>query len=109
MGRADLNIVMIRCPNTGREISRGIEMDVATFEQLPDIRSQLMRPVCRFNHVWSTREAWLDNPPPSLPEIAWLMLNNRVAENNWVSTARRAGMSFDSGRKCNRYKPRLLP
>ena len=77
-----LNVVMIRCPNTGREFSTGIEMDAATFEQLSDTRSQLMCPVCRVNHYWSTREAWLDNPPPSVPEIAWLMLNNRVAEND---------------------------
>ena len=29
-------VVMVRCPTTGRELSTGIEMDAATFEQLPE-------------------------------------------------------------------------
>ena len=49
-----LNVVMVKCPNTGRELSTGIEMDAATFKRLPDIRSQLMCPICKFDHVWST-------------------------------------------------------
>ena len=77
-----VSVVMVRCPNTGRVLSTGIEMDAATFEELPDIRSQIMCPVCKLDHLWSTREAWLDNPPPSVPEIAWLILNNRIAEND---------------------------
>ena len=78
-----VSVVMVRCPSTGRELSAGIEMDAATFEQLPDIRSQIiMCPVCKLDHTWSTREAWLGNPPPAVPEIAWLILNNRIAEND---------------------------
>jgi hypothetical protein len=77
-----LNVVMVKCPNTGRELSTGIEMDAATFKRLPDIRSQLMCPICKVDHVWSTREAWLGNPAPSVPEFPWLMLNNRIAEND---------------------------
>jgi hypothetical protein len=50
-----LNVVMVKCPNTGCELSMGIEMDAAKFKRLPDIRSQLMCPICKFNHVWSTR------------------------------------------------------
>ena len=46
-----LNVVMVKCPNTGRELSTGIEMDPATFKGLPDIRSQLMCPICKFDHV----------------------------------------------------------
>lgn len=56
-----VSVVMVRCPNTGRELSAGIEMDAATFEQLPDIRSQISQiiicPVCKLDHSWSTREA----------------------------------------------------
>lgn len=77
-----VSVVMVRCPKSGRQLSTGIEMDTATFEQLPDIRSQIMCPVCKLDHIWSTREAWLDNPPPSVPEIACLVLNNRIAEND---------------------------
>jgi hypothetical protein len=77
-----VSVVMVRCPNTGRELSTGIEMDAATFEQLPDIRSHIECPVCRLDHIWSTRKAWLGNPPPSVPGIHWLILNNRVAAND---------------------------
>jgi len=37
-------VVMVRCPNTGRELSTGIEMDAATFSQLPDVRSNMSAP-----------------------------------------------------------------
>ena len=77
-----VSVVMVRCPTTGRELSTGIEMVAATFEQLPDIRSKITCPICRLEHIWSTREAWLDNPAPSVPAFAWLVLNNRVAEND---------------------------
>ena len=76
-----LNVVMVKCPNTGRELSTDIN-GCSTFKRLPDIRSQLMCPICKFDHVWSTRDSWLGNPAPSVPEFAWLMLNNRIAEND---------------------------
>jgi hypothetical protein len=77
-----VSVVMVRCPTTGRELSTGIEMDTATFERLPEIHSEIECPICRHDHIWSTREAWLGNPPPSVPAIAWLMLNNRIAGND---------------------------
>jgi hypothetical protein len=70
------------CPNTGRELSTGIEMDAATFAQLPDIRSHANCPICSLDHVWTTREAWLGNPPPSLPALPWLFINNRSEAND---------------------------
>jgi hypothetical protein len=39
-----VSVLMFRCPNTGRELSTGIEMDAAAFEQLPDIRSHMKSP-----------------------------------------------------------------
>jgi len=77
-----LSIVMVRCPNTGRELSTGIEMVTATFEKLPDIRSHMKCPACGLDHTWSTREAWLDNPPPTAPALPWLFINNRSIEND---------------------------
>ena len=77
-----VNVVMVRCPTTGRELSTGIEIDAATFEHLPEIRSQIRCPICRLDHIWSTREAWLGNPVPSLPALPWLLINNRNAEND---------------------------
>ena len=60
-------VVMVRCPATSRELSTGVEMDAATFERLPDIRSRMSCPVCNLDHDWSTRDAWLGNPAPSAP------------------------------------------
>jgi hypothetical protein len=73
---------MFRCLNTGRELSTGIEMDAATFKQLPDICTHIRCPVCSFDHVWSTTEAWLGDPIPSAPPLPWLFINNRIAEND---------------------------
>jgi hypothetical protein len=73
------SVVMVRCPTTGRELSTGVEMDAATFERLPDIRSQIKCPVCRLDHNWSTREAWLGNPAPSISAFPWLFINNLSA------------------------------
>jgi hypothetical protein len=79
---SSIRVVMVRCPSTGRELSTGIEMDAATFDQLPNICSNVKCPVCKLDHTWSTRDAWLDNPPPSAPAIPWLVFNNRSVAND---------------------------
>jgi hypothetical protein len=76
------SVVMVRCPATGRELSTGVEMDAATFERLPDIRSRMRCPVCSLDHDWSTRDAWLGNPAPSAPALPWLLINNLSAAND---------------------------
>jgi hypothetical protein len=77
-----VSVVMVRCPNAGRELSTGVEMDKTTFQQLSDIRSQMKCPICGLDHVCSTREAWLGSPVLSLPALPWLFINNRNAEND---------------------------
>ena len=72
----------VRCPNTGRELSTGVEMDAATFERLPEVRSQISCPVCGLDHDWSRGEAWLGDPVPSAPALPWLFINNRSAPND---------------------------
>ena len=67
------SILMVRCPNTGHELSTGIEMDAGTFVQLPE---------CGHDHILSTREAWLGEPAPSVPEFTWLFINNRNLPND---------------------------
>ena len=62
-------VVMVRCPATSRELSTGVEMDAATFERLPDIRSRIKCPVCYLDYDWSTRDAWLGIPVPSAPAL----------------------------------------
>ena len=53
-------LVMIRCRNTGREISTGIEIDPESFARIPDVLAHVKCPICGLEHVWWTREAWLD-------------------------------------------------
>jgi hypothetical protein len=81
-GMTRIGIVMVRCPATGRDLSTGVEMDAATFERLPEIRSRMKCPACGIDHTLSTHEAWLGNPAPSLPELPWLLINNRNVAND---------------------------
>ena len=89
MGHA--SVVMVRCPTMGHELSTGVKMGtvvgyavvlVLFTERLPDIHSQMKCPVCGLDHNWSTREAWLGNPAPSLPTLPWLFINNQSAAND---------------------------
>jgi hypothetical protein len=76
------SILMVRCPKTGHELSTGVEMAAATFAQLPDIASRVRCPACGHDHVLSTRDAWLGDPAPSVPEFTWLFINNRNLPND---------------------------
>ena len=40
-------VVMIKCSQTGRDVSTGIETDAETFERLPDLSTQLQCPKVR--------------------------------------------------------------
>ena len=76
-----VSVLLFRCPTQGAELSTGIEMDAATFEQLPDIRSQIKCPVSSLDHI-SRKRTWLGNSAPSAPALAWLFINNRCADND---------------------------
>jgi hypothetical protein len=58
--------IRIRCPETGSEISTGIECDGVTFGQLPFIISQVECPLCGKQHSWSKSEAWLTDDTGSV-------------------------------------------
>jgi hypothetical protein len=53
---------MIRCPRTGRPVSTEIETEPSVFSRLPDVAARLTCPLCGEEHVWSAREAWLEEP-----------------------------------------------
>jgi hypothetical protein len=67
-----MGIVMIRCPNTGRDISTGIDTDQASFDRLPDVLSHSRCPVCGLEHSWWKREA-------RLADLKGLSLNKPAA------------------------------
>jgi hypothetical protein len=54
-----MGVVTIRCPNTGRDVTTGIETDSASFSQLPDVLARSRCPMCELDHSWWKREARL--------------------------------------------------
>ena len=54
-------ILMIKCPVTGHAVSTGIDVEVDTFVQLPNVSSEINCPVCGSQHIWQKSDAWLTN------------------------------------------------
>ncbi len=54
-----MSVIMVKCPNTGRELSTGIETDQAGFDRLPRMLTYSRCPLCRLEHGWWKSEAWL--------------------------------------------------
>jgi hypothetical protein len=59
-----MGIVMIRCPKTGREISTGMEADATSFSATPVFFARSYCPICRTEHEWFAKEAWVCDSPP---------------------------------------------
>jgi hypothetical protein len=54
-----VGVIVIRCPNTGREISTGLEADARTYQRIPVFFSRTYCPACRTYHEWFARDAWV--------------------------------------------------
>src|SRR5262249_28324522 len=52
-----MGIIMIKCPVTGRDVSRGIE--TMGIEELPAVTAKMVCPACGRVHDWITTNAWL--------------------------------------------------
>jgi len=59
-----MGFVMIRCPATGRPISTGIAIDRRSFDATPVFYSQTFCPLCRSEHQWFAKEAWVQEAEP---------------------------------------------
>jgi hypothetical protein len=59
-----MTAVMIKCPDTGRAVSTGIEIEGDTFVQLPDVSAGMHCSACGGHHVWRKVDAWLDDRRP---------------------------------------------
>jgi hypothetical protein len=65
-----MGAIMIRCPQTGRDIPTGIEMDAAEFLRAPVFFSRVHCPLCRREHEWFAKDAWVcESPQPLFPEL----------------------------------------
>ena len=60
-----MGTVMIRCPKTGREISTGMEADATSFSATPVFFARSYCPICRTEHEWFAKEAWVCDAAPA--------------------------------------------
>ena len=63
---AQMGIVMIRCPQTGRDIRTGMTADRNTFDATPVFFARAYCSFCRTEHEWFAQEAWICEEPQSL-------------------------------------------
>jgi hypothetical protein len=56
---ANMAMVVIRCPVTGRPAFTGIETDAGSVNFIPPVNARLKCPCCGDTHVWSILEAEL--------------------------------------------------
>ncbi len=56
--------VMIKCPDTGRDIPTGIVADRASFSATPVFFARVLCPLCNTEHEWFAREAWVCEADP---------------------------------------------
>ena len=62
-----MGVVMIKCPTTAQEISTGIVTDRASFESTAVFFSQVYCPICRIEHEWFAKDAWVCDAPSLEP------------------------------------------
>jgi hypothetical protein len=55
-------MIMVKCPQTGRAIPTGIKSDRETFLRSIVFYGNTHCPVCRTDHNWFAREAWVEEP-----------------------------------------------
>jgi hypothetical protein len=59
-----MGAVMIRCPETGQDIPTGIVTDRKSFEATPVFFARAYCPICRTEHEWFAKEAWVCEAEP---------------------------------------------
>jgi hypothetical protein len=59
-----MGAVMVRCPQTGQDIPTGIVADRQSFEATPVFFARVYCPICRTEHEWFAKEAWVCEAAP---------------------------------------------
>jgi hypothetical protein len=65
-----MGAVMIKCPQTGQHIRTGMIADRNSFESTPVFFARVHCPICRAEHEWFAKEAWVCEPEPPQREKA---------------------------------------
>jgi hypothetical protein len=60
-----MGAVMIKCPDTGREIPTGLIADRRAFNAMPVFFARVYCPACRAEHEWFAKEAWVCEGEPA--------------------------------------------
>lgn len=55
-----MGAVMIKCPATGIAIPTGFSADGESFARTPVFFARARCPLCRAEHEWFAREAWVE-------------------------------------------------
>jgi hypothetical protein len=63
---SSMGTVMIKCPDTGRDIPTGMRADRRSFSAMPVFFGRVFCPLCRSEHEWFAREAWVCDPEPAV-------------------------------------------
>jgi hypothetical protein len=59
-----MGAVMVRCPETGRDIPTGLVTDRKSFDATPVFFARVYCPICRTEHEWFAKEAWVCEAEP---------------------------------------------
>ena len=59
-----MGAVMVRCPHPGRDIPTGLVTDRKSFEAMPVFFARVYCPICRIEHEWFAKEAWVCETEP---------------------------------------------
>lgn len=59
-----MGAVMIKCPDTGHDIPTGIVADRRSFSTMPVFFGRVFCPLCRTEHEWFARDAWVCEAEP---------------------------------------------
>ena len=65
---AAMGTVMIKCPETGRDISTGIVADRESFDATPVFFSRVLCPLCGRQHEWFAQQAWVCDTEAPRPQ-----------------------------------------
>ena len=63
-----MGMVMVKCPQTGHAIPTGIKTDRESFARSAVFFARTRCPICRADHAWFAREAWVaraEHPGPA--------------------------------------------
>jgi hypothetical protein len=64
MERPKMGAVMVRCPQTGRDIPTGFVADRENFKATAVFFARVHCPICRTEHEWFAKEAWVCEAEP---------------------------------------------